>query len=587
MTNKKENKTTLTPKEKKEVFEAYRDWLRDGEYPQIARFGAELLNREMERICSAALLSEDTEAALSLVQNLSGRKEELTPENWAFLNQTAERLKEVHEAGGWLPIKKIEPAQTRENVFPSGVYPPMVDRYLASVAMENQTVPAMPCSAALAAFALSLQGKYKIAYPSGNSHTEHLNLYMGIVAEPSERKTPTFRHVIRNPFHAWRRSRMDDYSTKLSEYKAKQKFLEAKIGSIQRKALKGESDSSTHSELARLQAELDSLKKPVSPQFLFDDVTPEALGVKLQDTGEGAGIFSDEGCILQTLAGRYSDGKANIDLFLKAYSGEFASVDRITRDDIVLERPLLSMCLALQPGIYEDFASDKTLNERGLVARFLFCKPEAMAGKRNVSRVTQLDMEGYQVYEGILHKYLSESLKSDDQMPVIRWERAAANLMLEYLQKIEDAQAKGGAMAEDKAYAGKAGGAAVRIAGILHMVWTQDADALVSKETAHRAISLHRYFFLERLREMKTTSTSDLDNALAVKKKLYAHTVGKNKAFIYVREAFQRVRTKNGIRTAADFESVLELLQAEHSIDVTAGRNRRIYISPHLNEGHS
>ena len=288
-----------------------------------------------------------------------------------------------------------------------------------------------------------------------------------------------------------------------------------------------------------------------------------------------------ESILLQTLAGRYSDGSANIDLPLKSYSGEYTTINRITREDIALERPLLSICLALQPILFDEFANNKTLRDRGLVARFIFCKPAPMAGFRDAAKKTSLDLDGYSVYEQKLHKFLDTPQLPDEEIPVIGWESTAAAMMLEYLQQIEDTQKPDGIMSNEKAYAGKAGGAAVRIAGILHMMWTENASLPISRETAYRAICVHKYFFAEKVKDMQQAENKEQKQAETVRRRLYSLTVQEGKAHIPVRDAYMKMKGCYGLRSMQDFDSVLELLCAENIIDVTSGRKRLIYISPY------
>lgn len=332
-----------------------------------------------------------------------------------------------------------------------------------------------------------------------------------------------------------------------------------------------------------LQKKLDELPKPISPHFLLDDTTPEALGKRMVETGERAGIFSDEGCFLETLAGRYADGAANIDLVLKAYSGEYTTVNRITRDDLVLEHPLLSICLGLQPELFDKFTGNSTLKNRGLVARFIFCKPMEMAGNRSVWKKSKINLESYSVYENLLCRFLNTPQAEPENIPVIQWETIAATMMLEYLQNIEESQRKGAIMENEKAYAGKSAGVAVRIAGILHMMWTEDEKQRISKETAYRAIRLHKYFFVEKLRDMQQMENEEQKQSDKVKGRLYALTVKKEKACIGAREAYMKMKGNFGLKSMIDFDNVLELLENENVIEqVHSGKKRVIYISPFL-----
>ena len=114
------------------VFEAYRKRIDEGHLQVFAAMDSDMINEELECICNAVLLSRNTEAALNLIINLAGRKDRLTPENWAVLNHTSERLKSLAEKGGWLPVQNTETEQDIENHFPKDVYPEQIEKYLNS-----------------------------------------------------------------------------------------------------------------------------------------------------------------------------------------------------------------------------------------------------------------------------------------------------------------------------------------------------------------------------------------------------------------------------------------------------------------------
>ena len=96
------------------------------------------------------------------------------------------------------------------------------------------------------------------------------------------------------------------------------------------------------------QKELDELEEIHELQMILDDVTPEALIRVMKTNDEKIGIISAEGGIFGMMAGRYSNN-TNIDIFLKGYSGEYYSSVRVGSGGIVLEHPLLTVCLAVQP----------------------------------------------------------------------------------------------------------------------------------------------------------------------------------------------------------------------------------------------
>ena len=578
---------TLSDTQKQEIFNAYIDWTDSKDFSEVMRFKSDLLGREIPRLCNAALLSRNTEYAMDLIVAIASRKEEISPENWALLCSTRDRLKTVLEKGGWLPVVSRADISNKTAQFPRNVFPPEIEAYLESVSKSVQVPREMPSAAALAAFALCLQGKYMTEYPDFTEHTEHLSLYVGIVADPSERKSPVYKAVINKPFYKWAESAKERYNADMSEYKANSTLIKKRIEAIERSA-KGDITADKRDELVSLYAQLDSLKAPASPYFIFDDTTPEALVRGLAETGEAGGIFSEEGDVLDIIAGRYSDkGSANIGIFLKAYNGENFRSTRVTSGEIQLKRPLLSMCLMLQPEIYKRIVTNKTLQGRGCIARFLFAHPEKSTGKRQAINLTPPDSTGQAAYENLIYSFLDTEAVPDSDMRVLKFcdeiKGNKESLMGKYLQAIENSMTEGGSMSDESAYAGKAGGTLMRIAGILHLVWGYDERTPISEETAQRAVAIHKYFLLEKCREMKSSVKSEREQADKVMGYLIKTAEKKMTAEIAKREFFSNFRRRCNIGTVKELDSILELLESENKIETcTVGRRNKIYISPYM-----
>ena len=89
---------------------------------------------------------------------------------------------------------------------------------------------------------------------------------------------------------------------------AKRKRLERTIANLERKLsnlFNPAKRVEVEKELDRLQGELDALPNLVAPRFVADDITPEALAIRLDEHGERLGIFGDEGGVIEILGGRY------------------------------------------------------------------------------------------------------------------------------------------------------------------------------------------------------------------------------------------------------------------------------------------
>jgi len=94
--------------------------------------------------------------------------------------------------------------------------------------------------------------------------------------------------------------------------------------------------------------------------------------------------LSAEGGFFETVGGRYSKGVPNLDLMLKAHSGDPERVDRIGRDPVYLQEPLLTVAMSPQPDLIQGLASKPGFRGRGLLGRFLYFLPPSPLGYRTL-----------------------------------------------------------------------------------------------------------------------------------------------------------------------------------------------------------
>lgn len=198
-----------------------------------------------------------------------------------MLTKTADRARTVTESGGWTAAEnsQTQPEQVAQP-FPRGVFPPMLERYLDSAAEHVQVDRAMVGAAMLAACALCLQGRCKIAYPSGSGHDEQLCLYLVIVGSPGERKSSAFSKAVL-PVRKWQETRREEYKQELAEYetacKIKAKHAEAMERQLGEKNLTDEKRQRLGEDLTALALEQEDSTPPISPEILATDTTVEAL----------------------------------------------------------------------------------------------------------------------------------------------------------------------------------------------------------------------------------------------------------------------------------------------------------------------
>lgn len=564
------------------------------QYFEAAIYTNKRWNEELPAMCNAALLETNVIKATNFLDCVIQRCEEyaLTPATAATLKFTRNRLDKLRENGGWLPITETEQAEDPLSVsFPTEAFPGGIEKYLKSVVAYSQVDTAMTFSAALATFALCMQGKYMVSYPSGNGWKEHLCLYLVIVAEPGETKSGTFGAVNR-PIRAWQDEKRADYEKSRNLYLQEKQAKEEKQANLRKAIAKLETDPQKkqqyREELKAITDELTELQAPISPDFIIPDTTMEALADLMKKTGGSAGVFGSEGDFFKIITGLYNHGVcSNLQLILNAYDGDSYMMRRVTRDTY-LQRPLLSFCLMLQPNLYQETFANAELRGRGLLARFLTCTPKSMAGKRDKRSTAKLDAVNYVAYEKAMAHFLNLQQDPEKDPPVLTWEQDAKERILDYMQTIENSMGKGEAMEKHKDFASKAGAVAIRIAGILHLLHTDSLEQIppISKETVEKAIKVHRFFFAEKLKELQEIETREAKLEEKLWERIKKETILKEKACVSVREIHQSLRSTRELNRREDFEWYLQALAEKNYIQVEEVEKRKslIYISPYTNQ---
>ena len=119
-------------------------------------------------------------------------------------------------------------------------------------------------------------------------------------------------------------------------------------------------------------------------RLIANDCTAEAIASVMAVNNDKIAILSDEG-VFDIMAGLYSNGKANINIYLKSYDGFPILIDRKSSGSIKLHRPLITFGICCQPTVMTDFLEDKRFTGKGLAQRFLYCQPPSLCGKRTLS----------------------------------------------------------------------------------------------------------------------------------------------------------------------------------------------------------
>jgi len=241
---------------------------------------------------------------------------------------------------------------------------------------------------------------------------------------------------------------------------------------------------------------------PASPRLIVDDVTSEALAMRLAEQGGRLGLFSAEGGPFELMAGRYTEGTSNFELYLKAHSGDAHLVDRVGRAPICLRAPALTAALTVQPSVVAGLARRPGFRGRGLLARFLFSLPRSRVGRR-ASNPPAVTAETRAAYLDSVANLLSMPVVRDDhgesEPRVLVLNGKAREHLLTFKAELEPRLATGADLAPLQDWVNKLPGAVARIAGLLYLA---DNHEVVGEEkplrpldvsVCERAVQIGRY----------------------------------------------------------------------------------------------
>lgn len=409
------------------------------------------------------------------------QKEETQGKNEMMVINTGHVITEKDLVIPWEKPKPLD-IETKLPAFPLDTLPPVVRNYVKAVSESTATPIDMCAVASLAVIAGTVQGKFKIR--GKPDYHEPLNIYTLIIANPGERKSAIinamtkFVNEYEREINKGRRAEIDRQQIELNAKEKQIKILEGKNKADEAFELK--------TECRELE---DQQVKPL--RLIADDVTPEALGSLLSDNDGKLSIISAEGGFFDTLAGKYSN-TVSCDIVLKAHSNDPIGVDRKGRQTEYIPEPTLTILMAVQGNVVECMFDNQAFKARGLIARFLYCKPNSMVGHRSFNTVP-IPPIYESAYRDLIYSLLD--IKSAETK-IIKLSEEATDAYRAFFEEIESRQQEGNDLSIMTDFASKLHGAVLRIAGILHCM---DYEKLinndpVSIDTMVNAINIGFYY---------------------------------------------------------------------------------------------
>jgi hypothetical protein len=390
----------------------------------------------------------------------------------------------------------------RPPALPADCFPYWLCQWVGCEAEATQTPRDLAAMLALAVAAAALARKFRVRPRPGWS--EPVNIYAATALFSGERKSAVFADALA-PAYAFEAQERQRMAQVIAEAGSAHRVLEGRLKAAETRAAKAKEPKD--GEEARRQAreiavELQRHVVPETPQLVCDDVTGEALANLIARQGGRMLQASPEGTLFDIVRGKYSEG-TNLDTHLKAHAGDPLRVNRMTRPGEEMDHPALSVAVAVQPDVIRGLAEETSLKGRGFLARFLYSIPRSIVGARRVAPPPVPDQVSRAYMNNMLALWRLPGAVDQDGKPAPHWlhfSPEADKELQEFERWLEPQLAEGEDLSFLAGWPNKLAGAAVRIAGVLHVAAAVGAGQAwqrpIGGETVRAAIRLGRDYLL-------------------------------------------------------------------------------------------
>lgn len=396
-------------------------------------------------------------------------------------------LPSLEEVSAWDAPVLFDEFETSD--ISADVLPDLFGEFAASLAHATETPESLSIMTILGVISTVVAKRYVVSPKEG--WAEPVNIYTLIALPPANNKSLVLNYCTK-PLLEWERQQSlqkeMDIKRQRSELKTQEKIIEV----LRAKAAKEQNSIEQRSLIEEITQKEAGLREiPALPLLFTNDATPESLTNMMHEQGGRLAIFSDEGGILETLAGLYSNGISNIDILLKGIDGGEVRVRR--KDRSIMLNPYLTVVLTVQPSVIQKMGEKRAYLGNGTLERFLFVLPKSKLGYRTHDK-PPIPCGVQQAYQtkiiSMLDHFSSLERNKSESPQVLKLTSNAYQYWRSFQATIEEQLRPEGVLSSCQGWAGKISGFALRIAGLLHIAAGDLRNLLISDEAMQHALSI-------------------------------------------------------------------------------------------------
>ena len=397
--------------------------------------------------------------------------------------------------------------------IPAGLLPGPLGVFARELAAETEVPEALTVMAVLGVLSTAL-AKRVVVSPQ-QMWEEPVNIYVAVALPPGSNKSLVLKRCT-EPLVEWERNEQARLEPVIKSQLSRRKSEELLIERARREAVKTKDVTERNKLFEQIVADEAALQSVLAmPQLFANDLTPEALATTLREQDGRLAVISDEGGIMETMAGLYTRGSANVDVLLKGIDGGHVRICRKNSESFNIN-PYLTLILLVQPQILQNMAGKHAFHGNGTLERFLFVLPESRLGYRKLDgpSMSATTAQGYKDVIGRLLA-LPPNIVGGTLMKALPFEKADASFTptvvggteapytltlspeasrgwTDFRGEIEAMLRPTGKLAEARGWGGKLAGFTLRIAGLLHMSANQPPALEINDTTMQSSITLAR-----------------------------------------------------------------------------------------------
>ncbi len=361
--------------------------------------------------------------------------------------------------------------------------------YAAALANATETPEALSVMTILGVISTTISKHFFVSPKEG--WNEPVNIYTLIALPPANNKSQVLKCCTK-PLIEWEAEQALRLEPDIKRQRSERKTQEKIIEGLRIKASKSKGPIEQREICQEItEKEGNLIEIPTLPLLFTNDATPEALATLVHEQNGRLAIFSDEGGILETLAGLYSNGSANIDILLKGIDGGDVRVRRKDRSFTI--NPYLTIVLTVQPAIIHSISEKRTYTGNGSLERFLYVLPKSKLGFRTHSTTplsTMLQSAYHTKIKQLLDSYSQYHNQEPTKSHTLSLQPPAASLWRDFQATIERHLRPESKFAPCLGWAGKISGFALRLAGLLHIAEFDLQHSAIRESTMANALSI-------------------------------------------------------------------------------------------------